>query len=227
MNCTVKCPMSCKDAKPLLSPYLDGAVSGAQMHAIAQHLAACSECNTHYLLLRQTQSLVSGLGKKQAPPELALRLRLAISREAVRPSAWEGFKLRFEDGLRAFMVPATAGVLSAVLFFGLLIGFFALPPQLRASSNDVPTSLYTPPQLKSSPFEFELGARGGVVVEAYVDANGRVQDYKILSDPDDAKDILPELNNMLIFTVFQPATSFGQPTPGRAILSFEKINVKG
>jgi hypothetical protein len=220
--------MNCRETKPLLSPYLDGAVSGIQMRAIGEHLAACSQCNTHYLFLRQTQSLVSGLGKAQAPTDLALRLRLAISREAARPSTWESFKLRFEDGIRGFMVPATAGALSAMLFFGLLIGFFALPPQVEASSSDVPTSLYTPPQLKSSPFEFELGATGaGVVVEAYVDAKGRVQDYRILSAPADAKDILPELNNMLIFTVFQPATSFGQPIPGHAILSFEKINVKG
>jgi hypothetical protein len=38
---------------------------------------------------------------------------------------------------------------------------------------------------------------------------------------------MPQLNNMLIFTVFRPATSFGQPVSGRAVLSFSKINVKG
>jgi hypothetical protein len=226
MNGPMNSCLGCKETKPLLSPYLDGAVSGVQMHAINKHLAACPQCNAQFLSLRQTQRLVSGLRKPQVPPELALRLRLAISHEVTKPSAWERFTLRFEDGLRAFMVPATAGVLSAVLFFGLLIGFFALPPQLQAA-NDVPTGLYTPPQLKASPFDYGLATGGGIVVEAYVDAKGRVQDYKILSAPDDAKDILPELNNMLIFTVFQPATSFGQPVPGRAILSFEKINVKG
>jgi len=64
-------------------------------------------------------------------------------------------------------------------------------------------------------------------VEAYVDSNGRVQDFKILSSPGDTKDLTPELKNMLIFTTFKPATAFGQPTSGTAILSFSNIQVKG
>jgi hypothetical protein len=32
---------------------------------------------------------------------------------------------------------------------------------------------------------------------------------------------------MLIFTVFHPATAFGRPTSGRAVLSFSKMTVKG
>jgi len=66
-----------------------------------------------------------------------------------------------------------------------------------------------------------------LVVEAYIDQNGRVQDYRILSAPENTKEIVPELNKMLIFTTFRPATAFGQPTSGRAILSFAKVNVKG
>ena len=220
--------MTCTETKPLLSPYLDGAVTGKEMRAIREHLEACAACSSHYATLRQTQSLVSGLGRKKAPPELALRLRVALSHEAAKPTAWQAWKIRFENAARGMMVPATAGVLSAIVMFGLLIGFFAVPASLQASNNDVPTMLYTPPQLKFSPFEFELGSSAdAVVVEAYVDADGRVQDYRILSAPEDAHQIMPQLNNMLIFTVFQPATSFGQPVAGRAVLSFAKINVKG
>jgi hypothetical protein len=60
-----------------------------------------------------------------------------------------------------------------------------------------------------------------------VDAHGRVQDYKILSDPSDSKDVLPQVKQMLIFTTFRPALSMGQPTPSRAVLSFSKISVRG
>src|SRR5208283_2153201 len=49
------------------------------------------------------------------------------------------------NALNAFMVPATAGALSAVLTFGLLFGFFAIPQQLEASSSDVPLMFYTGP----------------------------------------------------------------------------------
>jgi hypothetical protein len=66
------------------------------------------------------------------------------------------------------------------------------------------------------------------VIEAYVDSNGRVQDYRILSSPEDAKDLSPQVKIMLTeFTTFRPATSMGQRTSGRAVLSFSKIKVKG
>ena len=49
--------------------------------------------------------------------------------------------------------------------------------------------LYTGPQLEQSVFGTSLGNMGddAVVIEAYVDANGRVEDYRILSQPDDAQ----------------------------------------
>jgi hypothetical protein len=65
------------------------------------------------------------------------------------------------------------------------------------------------------------------VIEAYVDSNGRVQDYRVLSSPQDAKGLPPQVKNMLIFTTFRPATFMGQPRSGRAVLSFSKISVKG
>jgi len=69
--------------------------------------------------------------------------------------------------------------------------------------------------------------RGNDQLEAYVDANGRVQDYRILSDPDQIKDLPHSLKNMLIFTTFRPTTLMGSPRPGTAVLSFSKISVKG
>ena len=66
-----------------------------------------------------------------------------------------------------------------------------------------------------------------LVIEAYVDANGRVQDYRILSDSVDSKEVLPKVKQMLIFTTFRPALSMGRPTPSRAVLAFSKVNVKG
>jgi len=102
---------------------------------------------------------------------------------------------------------------------------------LQASNNDVPLMLYTAPQLQSSAFGTTIGSvnSDSLVIEAYVGADGRVQDYRILSspDPEESKDLLPQVKNMLIFTTFRPATSLGRPMPGRAVLSFSKISVKG
>lgn len=217
--------MKCAEARVLFSPYLDGRLNGHQMRHLGEHLAACKQCSGEYRLLGQTQQAVASLGRKKAPAELELSLRVALSQAMARPRPFAGLQVRLENALNAFMVPATAGMLSAIVFFGLLIGFFALP----SAGNDVPTMLYTPPTLAMSPFSasMDASAADSIVVEAYVDANGRVQDYRILSGPKDAQALRPGLENMLIFTVFHPATTFGRPTSGKAVLSFSNISVRG
>jgi hypothetical protein len=201
------------------------------MRILRHHVDECSNCAREYAAMQLTQQLLANMGAKKAPADLGLKLRLAISREAAqtRRPRFEGVLVRLENTLNAFMVPATAGVLSAVLTFGLLLGFFALPATLQASSGDVPLMLYTGPQLQQSAFGTSLGNMGddAVVVEAYVDANGRVEDYRILSQPAEAQAVLPQLKNLLIFTTFRPALSMGRPTAGTAVLSFSKISVRG
>lgn len=221
--------MKCTQAKSLFSPYLDGAVSGTEMHGLTQHLAACSGCKQQYDLLQQSVRLLAKAGRRKAPADLALNLRLAISREAAlrKGSYWKGLQVRLENALDAFVVPATAGLVAAVGIFAFLIGSLALP--LQADNDDVPLMLYTAPQLQQSAFGLSVDSINddSLVIEAYVDSNGRVQDYRILSDSNGTKELLPRVKNMLIFTTFQPATSMGRPTAGRAVLSFSKINVKG
>jgi len=221
--------MKCSDTRPLLSLYLDGATSRDERTAVDLHVRTCPACRTEFDQLRRTHQLVASVGRKPAPPDLVLRLRVALSQEmaARRRSPWTGILVRLENLCNAFMVPAAAGVVTAVIVFGLLIGL--LVPNAMRQSNDVPTMLYTPPEISFSPFGLSMGSvnADSLVVEAYVDANGRVEDYKVLSAPNQAKDLSPELKNMLIFTTFKPATAFGQPTAGRAILSFSNIQVKG
>jgi len=221
--------MKCVQARPLLSLYLDGAVTGNQMRDLGRHLESCVPCNQHYLSLRYTQRLLGKIGRRQAPADLALKLRVAVSREAARARRpyLTGITVRFENALNAFMVPAMAGLAMAIVVFGLLMGFLTLP--LQAGNPDVPLMLYTEPQLQQSAFPTAVDSIHGdsLVIEAYVDSNGRVQDYRILSNAKDSQELLPQVKNMLIFTTFRPATSMGRPTTGRAVLSFSKISVKG
>jgi hypothetical protein len=222
--------MKCFEAKSMFSPYLDGAVTGAEMQALSRHLEACGDCQREYVSLRQTQQLLTKVGRRKAPGDLSLKLRLAISREVAqaRRSYFHDFRVRVENAIQGFMVPATAGLLAAVVIFGFLMGFLALP--LQADNSDVPTMLNTAPQLQQSAFGTALDsiADDSLVIEAYVDSNGRVQDYRILSSPDDAKDLSPQVKIMLTeFTTFRPATSMGRPTVGRAVLSFSMVRVKG
>lgn len=218
--------MNCSKATSLLSMHLDGALEVRERRAIDGHLEGCVRCQSEFSSLKQTRNMLAAVGRKAAPADLALKVRLAISREAssVRVSPFEKLRFRMETALNAFMVPATAGLLSAIVFFGLLIGFFAVP----SFTNDVPTMLYRPPELAMAPFGLSNSiSSDSLVLEAYVDAQGRVQDYRVLSAPGDTETVDQQVKNMLIFTIFRPATSFGRPTSGRVVLSFSHVNVKG
>jgi hypothetical protein len=220
--------MNCNEARNLFSPYLDGTVSGAEMRRLSQHLEQCPACAHEYTALRHTQRVLSTVGRRKTPPELALRLRVAASRAAAmaaqRPFESLVFRMRH---LTDYMVPATAGLVSAILMFALLVGLYVAPTDLQAA-NDVPLSLYEPPELTSAPFGMDFNeSSDAFIVEAYIDASGRVQDYRILSAPEGSQHLVPELKNMLLFTTFRPARSFGRPTSGRAVLTFSRVNVQG
>jgi hypothetical protein len=223
--------MQCPQAKRLFSPYLDGAVTGAQMLELQDHLSGCRACHREYQALRRSQQLLVSLERPKAPADLGLKLRLAISREAAaaRRAPFEGLRVRLENAMQAFMVPATAGFLSALIIFGIAMVYFVAPSSLHAD-NDVPLVMVnTAPELQQSAFGMTMDSidADSLVVEAYVDANGRVQDYRILSDSADSNEVLPQVKRMLIFTTFRPALSMGRPTSSRAVLSFSKISVKG
>ena len=224
--------MTCAQAKPLFSPYLDGAVTGTQMHDLSHHIESCGPCRHQYVSLRHTQQLLGRIGRRKAPADLTLNLRVAISQEVAnsRRRALDGVLVRLQNVLNAFMVPATAGLTAAVVTFVVLMGFLA---PLQADNSDVPLMLHTAPQLQQSAFGSTLDSINddSLVIEAYVDSTGRVQDYRILSDSKEDDALLPQVKkNMLIFTTFttfRPALSMGRPTTGRAVLSFSRVSVKG
>jgi hypothetical protein len=207
---------------------LDAMLDGNRMRMLQQHVAMCESCSSEFASLHANKQLMASLAPHPVPPELALRLRVAISRETVsrRRSRWDGMLVRWENTINAFMFPAAAGLLSAVLIFGLLIG--VLVPTHFSGANDVPTILYTPPEMTLAPFGSESWNSNGdaILVEAYVDAHGRVQDYRVLNAPGQVV-MTPEMKNALIFTQFRPATSFGRPVSGRVVISFSNINVGG
>ena len=215
--------MKCMQARDLFSLYLDGALTGKQMQALGGHFEECAVCEREYSQLRQSQHLLMSAGRPQVPTDLALKLRIALSREmaeARRPHL-QGTRMLVESAVRRFMVPATAGLVAAVIVFGLLMGSFALPVQ---AANDVPLLVYVAPSFKASAYALQQGviSEDSVVVEAYIGQSGRVEDYRILSSPDDMQQWLPQVKNALIFTEFQPATAMGRPAPGRVVLAFRR-----
>ena len=96
-----------------------------------------------------------------------------------------------------------------------------------------PTSLWaTPPRriCSISPTRraaTTIGAISGpVVVEVYINDAGEVYDYRIVSGPTDAA-TRSQVENLLLFSRFEPARFFGQPVRGLAVLSFSGVSVRG
>jgi putative zinc finger protein len=218
--------MKCTEARPLFSLYLDGAVTGAEMHEVSSHLHECSACRYEYSMLENTRELVAELGRRQAPPDLALKLRIAIAseRSRKRQNPLTAYWVRLENALNAVMFPATAGLLTAIIFFAAVIGFFV--PARVSADDDVPTLLYIPPRLEMADVDSQLNFDSPVVIETYVGVDGRVEAYRIISGQDNEQ-VRMQLNRALLFTIFAPAQSFGKPVPGKAVMSFSHFNVKG
>jgi hypothetical protein len=102
-----------------------------------------------------------------------------------------------------------------------------LVPAQVSANDDVPSTFYTPPRLQISEYpEDQLNLDSPLVIETYVDARGWVENYRIISGPDDEQ-VREQLSRALLLTRFAPAQSFGHPVRGKAIMSFSHINVKG
>ncbi len=222
----------CAQVREQFSAYLDGAVTGAAMHEIAAHLEVCSSCASEFADWRNAQLLVSSIGPAKAPANLGLRLRVALSQQAAN-TAQEKFsrgRIRWQNTFRPLVLQVTAGFASTVALLGgvaVLIGMFASPEPLLA--RDEPLGMASNPRFLYSSFE-PAGAVGDrnnpVVVQAFVNGEGRVYDYKIVSGNTDNK-TRSQLENALLFSVFAPAQIFGQPVRGTVVLSFSGVSVRG
>lgn len=223
----------CCEIRDQFSCYLDGAITGVAMQSVAAHLDACAPCRADFAAWRAMQQALGGLGPAKPPADLALRLRVAISQERThtarqRLARWQ---VRWQNTVAPLLLQASAGLASAILLIGtvaVLVGTFAAPEPLQAS--DAPMAMASNPRFLYSTFQTsggEMARRGEpLIIEAYVDGAGRVYDFRILSGPDDPG-TRAEIENMLLFSVFQPARVFGQPVSGLAVLSFSGVSVRG
>jgi hypothetical protein len=223
---------SCSHIQHQFSRYLDGDIPGARMLEITRHLETCAACTSEFAVWKKSQALVSTLGPSRVPPDLALRLRVAISQES-RNSARERlgrFQVRWENTFRPFLFRAAAGFASAIFLVGtaaMLVGTFTSPEPVEA--RDVPIEISSAPRLLYS--SFQLGSDIGdvnnpIVLQVFVDSHGRVYDYKVLSGLVNEQARVA-IDNLLLFSVFEPARSYDQPVRGTTLMSFSGVSVNG
>ena len=218
----------CGAMKAKFSEYLDGRLTGQEMQRIAAHLHACSDCASEWKSLRHVQASLAGLSPVPEPRDLPLRIRVAVSQERARrrQSPFHALSLAWQNTVAPFLLQAAAGFASAVLLLGaviLLVGIVAKPEAAQAN-GDEPLGNATAPHLRYFRQIAELP--GPVVVEAYVNGEGQVYDFRIVSGPSDPA-TRAQVESLLVSGVFEPARFFGQPVRGLAVLSFSGVSVRG
>ena len=185
------------------------------------------------------ESALHSLPRRVPPVDLSTRLRVVASRERTRRHIFASLQttvthyrqraaLLFENLARPLAIPAFGGVAAALVILG--IAAMQYPTPAHARSYDVPTVLYTEASFKNMGL-FPLDTEE-VVIDLTIDESGRVLDYNFVDGGvpiQNNQQLKRQIDAALLFAEFVPATSFGQPIPGKVRLSFrrDRIDVRG
>lgn len=221
--------MSCQSFREIIRELVE---EGApQSEALKAHCAECESCRNEWEELSQVKHWFRALPHHAAPRDLDVAIRAEYSRNSsfgLKDRLW----MMFENVMRPLAFPAATGLVVAVLCFGIIFPALWMRPARTSSEADVQLSVRTAPRSRASQMS-PIVAEGNsslpdepIFVETHIDQRGRVYDFKVLSGPDSPL-VIQSLEQVLYFTVFDPATSFGRPTDGKAILSFRKVKVLG
>jgi hypothetical protein len=230
--------MTCGSAQRLLAGYLDGAISSRDHAHVRAHLDGCPACRRRLESYRRLAMCLANITPAVPPHDLALRIRVEASREpSLANSArrvWSRAVLVFRNILEPLALPATGGVLAALIAFVLLVqNILVGVPLGGVVANDQPLNLVQPARLESlAPFPLPGVSNSeanseALLLEATLNAQGQVVSYKILAGPHDLA-AQHQLDQVLLFSRFRPLVNFGRPTDGgRVVLSFSEVRVRG
>src|SRR5215472_17193474 len=240
--------MKCSTVRSRLAGYLDDAVESparsSERGEMRAHLESCAFCREELQRYRKLAVLLSRAPRVVPPSDLAVRIKVAAAQvqHTLDPRThWQRFRDRAEvlldNVFRPLTLPATGGFVSAMLIFVVVLQVMAPGLTVQANPNDVPLNIMQPAELvalSDSPgswapeqHDTELALPHGLLLGVTVDAKGEMVDYQILSGPH-TPEMQHELNQMLLFSRFNPMRSFGRPTAGgHVILSFSAVRVRG
>ena len=213
---------TCVEIRSHFSDYLDDRCMPEARKAIRYHLSFCEVCQEQLEQWQSVQEQLRALPRRQVSAELALRLRVQLSQRLHR-NPLSHLWVRLENALKPLLIPATGGVLTAVICFFLFMGSEVVP---ITNIPDVSVQVVTPARVQElAPMDFNTGDNGLVVV-TQINAHGRVKGYRVLSGQG-SPELMQRLDRMIYFSVYQPATMFGKPTDGEVVLSLRRITVRG
>lgn len=211
----------CMEIRARFSEYLDGACDHEGIRSIRYHLCNCPGCRREIETYEYAQSAVRALSPRRVPAEVALRLRVRLSQELHR-NFFSRLRVHLENALRPLLLPASGGVLTAIVCFGLILG---VNVSRVDGGNDIPLDLTKPARVREL-VRVGLPADGQIVVVTQIASDGRAVGYEVVRG-NQTPELLDRLDYMIYFSLFDPATTFGRPTGGQVILTFRRITIRG
>ena len=254
--------MTCAEARRLVPGYLDGTLpEGPESHErVSRHLEDCRECREELDRYVQLSAILSGMTPAAPPADLGVSIRVALSHAREEQGFWHRLdnwqshvRLVLRNIFEPLALPATGGVLAALMVFAFIYQFLGAGVPLVAATADLPSkdflqrsvskgdceSVTLPCLLQPARLEMLAGfqmsnlnestptGQHALVVEATVSSAGEAVSYRVLSGQMD-RTMQRDLDQLLLFSRFRPQLSFGRPTSGgRVVLSFSKISVRG
>ncbi len=229
--------LNCASVRNALWDYMGGAMGEAQRTGVALHLESCRECDLHRAEARSLRTGLKALPPKTVPSMLSTRLQVIASRERSRlmlrrdltarlGELRANLKLVFDNLLKPVAVPAVGGLLSSFFCIGMIVDTLQFHPEWQP---DIPVSLFTQVTIEGmSPFSVN---GPDVTMQLTVAPNGTVSDFEVSGDGTSPSVTTPgeirEIGNMVLFSTFTPATSFGQPVSGKIVVGSRHINIRG
>jgi hypothetical protein len=225
--------MSCDHVQELISPLLDRRLAAGEREKVLAHLQVCRKCDEHLEAIQNQRKGLLRMDCAPVPAGLTAQLRVVASHERERRLSsatltarfryWSGrAELFFDNLMRPFALPFAGGLLSTLVIFSVLV------PSLSFRHNFGDEAFFTSPDGEV----VLVDSRGGYVqasdldprilplnvaipdtanaVTLTVDENGKVSEWFVSRGK-----LTPELLNVIMFSQFKPATSFGLPTAAK------------
>jgi hypothetical protein len=244
--------MSCEKVQQQIASLLDRKVVSVEEGSVMAHIESCRACGERYESMAAVHSAMRQMNRAPLPAGLAGRLRVLASHEAARRAAhinmsarWKELRWRvrlaFDNLMRPVALPVAGGLFAASLAFAMLV------PSLSFAHNvfgdEPPAALYTYPEGRvvgavcppGSPPDFGYIPKlevtstprsdADTLLELTIDERGRVADYYVENGI-----LTPDMESLILFSTFTPATVFGQPTWSKVQVYFHNdysVTVRG
>ncbi|MGA2712907.1 MAG: zf-HC2 domain-containing protein [Bryobacteraceae bacterium] len=228
--------LNCNSVRSALWDYAAETLGESERESVTIHLRNCRECSLHRAEVRSLRTGLKTLPEKNVSSLLSTRLKVVASRERSRmllrrdlaarlSDLRSSAKLLFDNLLRPLAVPATGGILASFFCIAMILNTLHFHPEWQP---DIPVSLFTQVTIEGlSPFSVD---GPDVTMQLTVDPSGAVSDFE-LPDGDNTRTASPqemkEIGNMVLFSTFTPATSFGQRVSGKIVVGSRHINIRG